>query len=82
MTITRAAIADAHCRQAEALASRGLYRRALTELARAATYAKASQIDNIVARRNELSRHVRGNCYQPGDPRMDYDNCVGEACEP
>ncbi|WP_395754831.1 GNAT family acetyltransferase [Edwardsiella ictaluri] len=70
-------MATAHCDRAEALASRGLYRRAITELAAAAVCADALQIGSVVARRNQLSRHVRGAQRISGDPRMDYDNCVG-----
>ncbi|WP_073383304.1 GNAT family acetyltransferase [Edwardsiella piscicida] len=77
MSIKKSAMATAHCERAEALASRGFYRRAITELTAAAMCASASQIGGVVERRNELSRHVR--CVQrvSGDPRMDYDNCVG-----
>ncbi|ARD17561.1 GNAT family acetyltransferase [Edwardsiella piscicida] len=77
MSRENSAMAAAHRDRAEALASRGFYRRAITELTAAAMCASASQIGGVVARRNELSRHVR--CVQriSGDPRMDYDNCVG-----
>ncbi|EKS7795066.1 GNAT family acetyltransferase [Edwardsiella piscicida] len=81
MSRENSAMADAHCRRAEELVSRGLYRRALTELTRAAEFADAAQISRVVVRRNELSRHVRIQRVS-GDPRMDYDNCVGESCEP
>ncbi|BEH72565.1 hypothetical protein GBS0709_16820 [Edwardsiella tarda] len=70
-------MAALHCKRAEELAGRGLNRRALTELAKAAVYSDAYQINDVVARRNELSLRVRGAQRISGDPRMDYDNCVG-----
>lgn len=77
MSRENSAMAAAHRDRAEALASRGLYRRAITELTAAAMYANVSQIGGIVVRRNEISRRVRCVQRASGDPRMDYDNCVG-----
>ncbi|KAB0590555.1 GNAT family acetyltransferase [Edwardsiella anguillarum] len=77
MSMKNSVMATAHCERAEALASRGFYRRAITELTAAAMCASASQIGGVVERRNELSRRVRCSQRVSGDSRMDYDNCVG-----
>lgn len=77
MSRENSAMASVHCKRAEELAARGLNRRALTELGKAAAYADVNQINDVVACRNRLARGMRG-VYQCGaDPRMDYDNCVG-----
>lgn len=77
MSRENSGMAALHCKRAEELAARGLNRRALTELAKAAAYADAYQIGGIVTRRNELAKGMRGIYQYGGDPRMDYDNCVG-----
>lgn len=81
MSRENSAMASVHCKRAEELAARGLNRRALTELEKAAAYADVNQINDVVVRRNELSRRVRCVQRASGDPRMDYDNCVGGGCE-
>ncbi|ATI62813.1 hypothetical protein ETAR_17390 [Edwardsiella tarda] len=69
-------MAAVHCKRAEELAARGLNRRALTELAKAAIYADAYQINGVVVRCNEISRRVRCIQCSGGDPRMDYDYSI------
>lgn len=68
MSRENSVMAAAHCDRAEALASRGLYRRALTELTAAVMCSSALQISGIVERRNALSRHVRCVHRASGDP--------------
>ncbi|WP_370556439.1 GNAT family acetyltransferase [Edwardsiella tarda] len=77
MSRENSAMASVHYKRAEELAARGLNRRALTELEKAAAYADVNQINDVVACRNKLARGMRGIQRVSGDLRMDYENCVG-----